>query len=83
MKTNTIQFAANSLLTVVKFMICCLVGKIFVITIVAIAKYFGQIELLSQELINQLLLLAKWDCTALGIVIILMSVFMIWEIKSK
>ena len=83
MKTNTIQFASNSLLTVVKFMICYLVGNIFLLTIAAIARYFAQIELFSQEFINQLLLLAKLGCIVMGIVTILMSVFMFWEIKSK
>lgn len=83
MKTNTIQFASNSLLTVVKFMICCLVGNIFLLTIAAIARYFAQIELFSQQFINQLLVISKLGCVALGIVTILMSVFMFWEIKSK
>ena len=83
MKTNTIQFAANSLLTTVKFMICCLAGNILLLTIDAIAKWFGQNGLFSQEFINQLLLLAKLGCIVMGIVTILMSVFMFWEIKSK
>ena len=78
-----IRFVANSLLKLVIGFGGLLIAHIFLIIFNIIDKKLLGLECFTPEFIDQLFFATKCLSVTWTIIIILMSIFMVWEIRSK